>query len=82
MIYSALLKYGYSNFRVGILEYYESSLLLKREQYYIDNLKPEYNILKIAVNRLGSKHSEAANAKMKYKASMALSSPLRKLILY
>lgn len=78
-IYSALLKYGYSNFNLDILEYCEPSILIQREQYYIDLLKPEYNILKVAGNRLGSKHSEATKAKMKYKASMALSSPLIKI---
>jgi len=34
------------------------NLLIEREQYYLDNLKPEYNILKIANSRLGSKQSE------------------------
>jgi group I intron endonuclease len=58
-IYSALLKYGYSNFSLDILEYCIPNMLIKREQYYIDCLKPEYNILKIAGSRLGSKHSEA-----------------------
>ena len=30
---------------------------MKREQFYIDSLNPEYNILKIAGSRLGSKQS-------------------------
>jgi group I intron endonuclease len=46
IIYRALLKYGYSNFSLDILEYCEPSVLIAREQYYIDYLKPEYNILK------------------------------------
>jgi NUMOD1 domain len=33
-----------------ILEYCDINNLLKREQYYLDNLKPEYNVLKIANN--------------------------------
>ena len=37
-----------------ILEYCDSKDLIKREQYYIDLLNPEYNILKIAGSRLGS----------------------------
>jgi hypothetical protein len=45
----------------------------------MDLIKPEYNILNIAGNRLGSKHSKAAKAKMKYKANVALLSPLRKI---
>jgi len=44
IIYRALLKYGYSNFSLHILEYCEPSILIKREQYYINLLKPEYNI--------------------------------------
>jgi group I intron endonuclease len=63
-IYSALLKYGYSNFSLNILEYCEPNVLITREQYYIDLLKPEYNILKIAGNKLGFKHSEATKTKM------------------
>lgn len=49
----ALLKYGYSNFKLEILEYCEPSNCLEREQYYLDSLKPEYNILKIAGSCLG-----------------------------
>ncbi len=44
IIRRALLKYGYSNFSLDILEYCESDVLITREQYYIDLLKPEYNI--------------------------------------
>ena len=40
----ALIKYGYFNFELEILEYCDVSDLLKREQYYIDSLKPIYNI--------------------------------------
>ena len=54
----ALLKYGYYNFKLEILEYCEPSKCLEREQYYLDLLKPEYNILKTAGSPLGSKHSE------------------------
>jgi hypothetical protein len=45
IIYRALLKYGYKNFNLDVLEYCEPSQLIKREQYYIHHLKPEYNIL-------------------------------------
>jgi group I intron endonuclease len=44
IIYRALLKYGHSNFSLDILEYCECSILIQREQYYIDLLKPKYNI--------------------------------------
>ena len=58
IVYSALLKYGYSNFSLPILEYCEPSKLIDKEQYYIDLLKPEYNILYVAGSRLGHKPSE------------------------
>lgn len=57
IIYNSLLKHGYSKFSLDILEYCEPRILIKREQYYIDVLKPEYNILKKAGSRLGTKQS-------------------------
>jgi len=53
----ALLKYGYSAFQLEILEYCETSLVILREQYYIDLINPEYNILKVAGSLFGYKHS-------------------------
>jgi len=61
----ALLKHGYSNFSFEILEYCEIKELLKREQYYLDNLKPQYNIVKIAGSSLGYKHTPESLAKMR-----------------
>lgn len=57
IIYRSILKNGYSNFSLYIIEYCEKDLLIKREQYYIDVLKPEYNILKIASSPLEQKVS-------------------------
>jgi excinuclease UvrABC nuclease subunit len=51
-IYNALLTYGYNNFRLEILEYCDRSDIIKREQYYIDLIKPEYNILTKAESSL------------------------------
>jgi hypothetical protein len=61
-----------------ILEYCdEKELLLKREQYYLDNLKPQYNIVEIALaaqdawgcfaagSTLGYKHTEESIEKMR-----------------
>jgi group I intron endonuclease len=59
-IYKALLKHGYAEFRLEILEYCSADILLKREQHYFDKCKPEYNMLKIAGSPLGYRHSEAA----------------------
>ena len=53
----AFNKYGYDNFEFIILENCEEDKLLKREQYYLNTLKPEYNICKIAGNCAGVKHS-------------------------
>ena len=65
LISKAILKYGYSNFRLEILEYCDLSEAISREQYYLDLLNPEYNILKTAGSRLGSKHSLETLAKFK-----------------
>jgi group I intron endonuclease len=63
-ICSALLKHGYSNFSLTILEYCEPVKCLEREQYYINFLQPEYNILQTAGSSLGFKHTEEARAKI------------------
>jgi group I intron endonuclease len=60
-----LLKNEYSNFTLEILEYCDKSVLIKREQFNLDLLKPEYNILKVAGSTLGFKHSESTIEKMK-----------------
>lgn len=52
-IYSAILKYNFINFRLDILEYCDKDQILNREQYYINLLNPEYNILKTAGSRFG-----------------------------
>lgn len=64
MIHKALIKYGYSNFSLEILEYCDPEIVIEREQYYIDMLMPEYNILKIAGSRMGQKHSDASKLKI------------------
>jgi hypothetical protein len=62
----ALLKYGFSNFSLEILEHCKKKeILLEREQYYLDNLKPEYNIAEIAGSTLGYKHTSESLAKMR-----------------
>lgn len=59
IIYRSLLKYGYSNFKLEIIEYCDTLNVIQREQYYIDLIKPEYNILEIAGSLRGFKHSES-----------------------
>ena len=63
----AYLKYGADVFEFHIVEVIENptkKLLEEREQFYIDTLKPEYNILPNAGTHLGSKRSEEAKARM------------------
>jgi len=64
-IHRSLIKNGYSSFELQILEYCDSDKLLQREQYYMDLLKPTYNILKVAGSSRGRKHSQETIAKMK-----------------
>lgn len=65
----AIYKYGLENFNFYILEYYPGFVhkenlkkahlnLLKIETYYINLLKPQYNILTIGGSSLGFKHSK------------------------
>lgn len=67
MIYKALLKYKFNNFTLDILEYCDTNkqILLQREQYYLDLLKPQYNIMKNAGSTLGFKHSKTTIEHMK-----------------
>lgn len=57
--------YGENVFVFEILEECDVSLIIKKEQYYIDLLKPEYNIRKIAASNLGFKHSTNTKNKIK-----------------
>lgn len=68
LITKALLKFGYSNFSLEILEYCNKSDLIIKEQFYFYNLKPEYNILSKARSSLGFKHSEKTRLKMSLKS--------------
>lgn len=52
-IHKALLKDGYENFSISILEFIESSvhkLLIEREDFYIRVFKPQYNIKRSQFN--------------------------------
>lgn len=58
VINNALSKYGNSKFSFHILDVCDKDKCIKREQHYMDFLKPEYNILNNAGSSLGFKHSE------------------------
>lgn len=64
IISRALIKYGYSNFSLTILEYCDKSDLSVREQYYFDKLNPQYNILKTAASSKGYIHLEDTKIKI------------------
>jgi len=68
IIHKALIKHGYSAFSLVVMEYCETTNIISREQYYIDLLKPKYNILSQAGSSLGFKHSEETRLKMSKKS--------------
>lgn len=77
-------KYGESNFVFEVLEYCDISLITKREQYYIDTLKPQYNKRIDAQNNRGMKYGTRSEEHKK-KLSLAnvgkvLSLEIRKAI--
>lgn len=61
----AFNKYGEENFKFEIIAIVKDiNDLIEREQFYLDLLKPEYNICKIAGSALGRKHTSEAILKM------------------
>ena len=70
-INAAILKYGHKNFSLVILEIcgdtklIEKFFYLKREQYYIDLIKPEYNILNKTDSSVGFKHLKETKDKIR-----------------
>lgn len=58
--------YGDETFTIDIVEEcsLDRDILLRREQYYLDVLTPEYNFCHIAGSTLGAKRSEETKAKM------------------
>lgn len=52
------IKHGLENFDFKILKSCEVSELIKQEQYFLDLLKPYFNVCKTAYSLLGYKHSD------------------------
>lgn len=77
---NAVNKYGINNFKFEIIEYCKKEELLNKEQYYIDNLKPSYNIRTVAHSQLGCKHTPETILKMK-ESSKKISPETRRYIL-
>lgn len=67
LLWRAVQKYGIENFTFIVLEECEptKTALLALEQHYIDTLNPEYNIMRVAGSRLGSKQSEEVKEKVR-----------------
>lgn len=66
---NAFNKYGREAFEFEVLETISidddiKEKLLKREQFWIDNLKPEYNILLVAGSNLGYHHTNETKQKI------------------
>jgi len=59
------LKYGYKNFSLEVLEYCDKKSVIDREQYYIDLLKPEYNLCPKAGSSMGRIPREDTRAKLR-----------------
>ena len=57
-------KYSEDALVFEILEYVPTEQLIKREQYYLDTLNPEYNFSPTAGNCLGYKHPEEMRQKV------------------
>lgn len=74
---SAFNLYGESSFIFEVIEQVsDPDILLEREQYHIDALSPEYNVLLKAGNSLGYKHLPEACRKMS-ENSKASERPIR-----
>lgn len=67
-----MVNYGYSSFSFEILYYCNNDEVLVKEQYYLDFLKPEYNILSVADSPKGYLHSEKAKLKMRGRTTLTL----------
>ena len=69
VIIRAMKKYGLDNFSLAILELCEKDLCLILEQKWIDHYTPKYNVLTVAGNSLGYKHSIDTITKLKERLS-------------
>lgn len=58
-------KYGIDDLIFSVIEKCLKEELVKREQYWIDTLKPEFNLCKVAGSTLGIKYSEEAKKNLR-----------------
>jgi group I intron endonuclease len=64
LLQNAINKYNLQDFIFIVFEYCEPKDLISQEQFYLDALKPQYNILKTAGSSLGYKHTKESLIKM------------------
>jgi group I intron endonuclease len=64
----ALLKYGYNNFALIIIEYNNRLNISERETFLIQQLKPYYNVLLEGYRSTGYKHTEKIKHIIRIKA--------------
>lgn len=80
-IIKAMKKYGMENFSLIILEYTNKNNLIRSEQYWIDFITPEYNILSVAGSWANHHHSEDAKSKISdYRTGKTHTEEVKKLI--
>lgn len=65
LLQRAINKYNLQDFIFVVFEYCEAEELIFREQFYINTLEPEFNILKIAGSSLGFILTPEAKAKLR-----------------
>ena len=58
-------KYGLEDLKFVVIEICEVSNLIKKEQYYLDCLKPYFNVRKIADSNRGIKRSDETKEKLR-----------------
>ena len=59
-------KYGIEDLLFQVLEITERSLLITREQYYIDTENSKFNVRRVADSNVGIKRSRATKEKLRY----------------
>lgn len=64
LLQNAINKYKLQNFIFVIFEYCEAEELISRKQFYLDEIKPEFNILSTAGSLLGYIHTVESIVKM------------------
>lgn len=62
---NAFNMYGISVFRFDVIEYCEKMCLIEREQFFIDTLHPEYNIMAKAGSNIGHRWTDEQKARLK-----------------